>query len=501
MQLSKLLMMDLSSPKLTEEEKIFLKKYPIGGVCLFGRNIESKEQVAEFTQEIRDIAGEDTIIAIDQEGGSVLRLYDVPYCPSGMSLGAADDTKLTLDVAKAGARGLRAAGINLNFGPIADINNNPLNPIVVDRAFGSEADKVTPHVLSYIEGMQAEGVAATIKHFPGHGDVEDDSHEELPRVTFDIERLHSLELVPFKAAFEKDTAALMTFHGIVECLDKENSATLSRKVITDLLRNELGYDGLVFTDALDMGAIAKFNTPAQAALRAIKAGVDMPLHIGPLSEHASIIEGYQKAFENGELDQGELADKFRRIQTLTKKYPAQADPTSAWTEGDEELLQKASDRGICALNGLSEALSKDDKTLIISPTGYHVSIASMLPSKPVPELTKELIKGGINIESHSYDSADFKIEDIISKSLPYDKVIFVTVNSLRMNVKEKELCKQICNVGKIIHVGLWNPYHAEDLDCPTLLTFNPETRAVKAAAKALLSGNYGSAKLPITLNK
>ncbi len=498
MQLSRLLMMDLSAPKLTADEISFLKDHPIGGVCLFGRNIQSKEQVADYVASIRDIAGQEVVMGIDQEGGSVLRMYDIPYCPSGMSLGSANDLELTERVAAIAGRGLAAAGVNVNFAPVADVNNNPMNPIVVDRAFGADPIHSGRHVAAYIRGMQSAGVAATVKHFPGHGDVSTDSHEDLPKLDFDRARFESIELPPFLEAFKSDVAAVMTFHGIVSCIDPENPATLSRKVITGLLRETLGYDGVVFTDALDMGAIAKYNTPAQSATRAILAGCDMPLHIGKLSEHRAIIASYEAALADGRLDRQEAQDKLRRIATLAKNFAPKPNPAGAWQDGDEELLSLAARKGMTTI-GDFELLKKGQKVVVIAPTKFHVSIASMLSTKPQELIVAELRNAGFEVETAFYDPDNLNDAEVLGLVAHSDVALFTTVNSLRLNAAEKALAQKVISTGKARHIGVWNPYHAMDLNCPTILTFNPENRAVKALADVLVNGPLPTGMLPIKL--
>ena len=245
MNLNRLLMTDLSTTELTPDERAFLSEYQPGGVCLFSRNIRDRFQAADYVAELLELCGPDLLVATDQEGGGVVRLLDVPYPPSAMALGAADDPNLTREVAAADGRGgLKAVGINVDFAPVADVNNNPRNPVIAERAFGAEAAQVARHVVAFVQGLQAEGVAATVKHFPGHGDTEVDSHLALPQLDVGTRRdWAGLELVPFKAALAAGTAALMSAHIVLPHLD-DCPATLSRPILTDLLRDTLGFDGV-----------------------------------------------------------------------------------------------------------------------------------------------------------------------------------------------------------------------------------------------------------------
>ena len=324
--LHRLLMIDLSHDTLTPDERAFLAEHHVGGVCLFSRNIRDRVQLIDYTGELRALLGEDLIVAVDQEGGGVVRVRDVPYPPGAMALGAADDSDLTRAVAAATARGLRAVGVTLDFAPVADVNNNPNNPVIADRSFGNDPEHVARHVGAFVEGLQAEGVGATAKHFPGHGDTDTDSHEALPRLGVSLERLEHTELVPFRDAIHAGVAAVMSYHGLIPVLDAEMPATLSRAIMTGLLRERLGFDGLVLTDALNMRAIADTYGPAEAAVRALSAGVDMPLHVGPMAEHREILVAVERAHAEGRLDPEETARSLERVRRFSERFPARADP-------------------------------------------------------------------------------------------------------------------------------------------------------------------------------
>src|SRR5690625_555469 len=205
-------MVDLSGPQLTSEERQFLTDARPGGVCLFGRNIEDPLQVAALVNELRELLGRDLLIGIDQEGGGVLRLPQLPHPPGAMALGAADDPGLTEEVAWFTGAGLAALGINVDFAPVADINSNPLNPVIADRSFGGDPELVSRHVVAFVRGLQRAGVTATAKHFPGHGDTSVDSHLGLPVSERTVEQLLEFELEPFSQAIGGGCAELMSAH-------------------------------------------------------------------------------------------------------------------------------------------------------------------------------------------------------------------------------------------------------------------------------------------------
>ena len=241
----------------------------LGGITLFADNIGDAEQLAALTGSLRSAGA--GLLAIDEEGGDVTRLEAAcgSSFPGNLALGRVDDASLTAAVAAAIAGELAAAGINLNLAPVADVNTNPENPVIGVRSFGADPEPVARHVAAFVEGTQRQGVAACAKHFPGHGDTSVDSHVALPVADGDLEAA----LLPFRAAIAAGVKAVMTAHVVVPELD-EQPATLSRRVLNGVLRDELGFDGLVVTDALEMRAICAGIGVPEAAVRALAAGAD-----------------------------------------------------------------------------------------------------------------------------------------------------------------------------------------------------------------------------------
>jgi beta-N-acetylhexosaminidase len=248
----------------------------VGGVILFARNIESPGQVRALTRELHALAPEELplLVAIDQEGGRVQRLRS-PWTewPPMRSLGDRDDVALSADVARALARELRDLGIGLDFAPCVDVDTNPENPIIGDRSFGRDPERVARHATRFIEALQESGVAACAKHFPGHGDTESDSHLVLPRLHHNLARLHAVELPPFRHAIRAGVASVMTAHIVFPALDPDHPATISPAVM-GLLRHELAYEGVVFSDDLEMRAVADHFSPERLVTESLAAGVD-----------------------------------------------------------------------------------------------------------------------------------------------------------------------------------------------------------------------------------
>ncbi|MFF3873299.1 glycoside hydrolase family 3 protein [Streptomyces sp. NPDC001978] len=294
----------------------------LASVGLFGRNIASAEQVAALTAQLR-AERDDVLVAIDEEGGDVTRLEvrTGSSFPGNHALGAVDDVELTREVAFELGRRLAACGVNLNWAPSADVNSNPANPVIGVRSFGADTDLVARHTAAYVTGLQAAGVAACTKHFPGHGDTAVDSHHAMPHIDADVAVLQSRELVPFHAAIAAGTKAMMSAHIMVPALDPHHPATLSRRILTDLLRGELGYDGLIVTDGIEMQAIAATYGIERGSVLAIAAGADAICVGGGLSDDETVRrlrDALVAAVCSGDLPEERLADAAERVRSLAR---------------------------------------------------------------------------------------------------------------------------------------------------------------------------------------
>ncbi len=288
----------------------------LGGVVLFAWNVESREQLAALTASLR-AENEDVLIAIDEEGGDVTRLEASTGSsyPGNAALGAVDDVELTEQVGAAIGAELAAVGINVDLAPVADVNTNPLNPVIGIRSFGADGDLVARHVAAFVRGLQGAGVAACAKHFPGHGDTAEDSHHELPVV----ESLEEAALLPFRAAVDAGARCVMTAHIVVRALGDE-PATMSARVLQALLRDELGFDGLVMTDALEMRAISATVGVEEGAVRALAAGADA-IGLGhDLFDDAteSVIAALVDAVRTGSAPESRLVDAAGRVREIAR---------------------------------------------------------------------------------------------------------------------------------------------------------------------------------------
>ncbi|MEU7063344.1 glycoside hydrolase family 3 protein [Streptomyces sp. NPDC046161] len=317
-------------------------------VGLFGRNITSPGQLARLTAQLR-AERDDVLVAIDEEGGDVTRLEvrEGSSFPGNLALGTVDDTGLTRDVARELGRRLAACGVNLNWAPSADVNSNPDNPVIGVRSFGADTRLAARHTAAYVEGLQAAGVAACTKHFPGHGDTNVDSHLALPRIDAGPDTLAARELVPFKAAVAAGTKAVMSAHILVPALDATRPATLSPRILTGLLREELGYEGLIVTDGMEMNAIAGTYGIERGSVLAIAAGADAICVGGGLADEATVLrlrDALVAAVREGALPEERLADAAARVRDLAE-----------WTRGKRAAAVPGAPEGSAPGIGLTAA--------------------------------------------------------------------------------------------------------------------------------------------------
>jgi beta-N-acetylhexosaminidase len=288
----------------------------LGGVCLFGWNVRDLPQVAELTASLR-AERPDVLVSTDEEGGDVTRLEvsTGSSYPGSWALGVVDDVAVTEEVAAAIGSLCVRAGVNLDLAPCADVNANPANPVIGVRSFGADPELVARHVAAFVQGLQRCRVAACAKHFPGHGDTAQDSHVELPRAEGDLDAA----LVPFRAAVDVGVKAIMTAHIVVGAVD-DVPATISRKLLTDVLRGELGFEGLAITDALEMRGLADSVGVAEGAVRALEAGADALCLGHDLGDDAveSVCGAIVEAVRSGRLAEARLADAGSRISDVAE---------------------------------------------------------------------------------------------------------------------------------------------------------------------------------------
>lgn len=324
-QIGRLLIAGFDGPQVPVELKALTREFGLGGVILFARNIEEPEQVAELSFEAARLVPDFPLwVSVDQEGGRVARLK-APFTqwPAAATLGRSGDIALAERFARALAAELRAVGITLDYAPVLDVLTNPKNPVIGDRSISEKAVDAARLGAAIVRTLQAEGIAACGKHFPGHGDTQVDSHLELPIVEHPVERMRQVEFLPFKAAIDAGVATVMTAHVLAPALDEKRPATLSHRVVTGLLRGELGFEGVILSDDLEMKAIAAEYAVPAAAVLAIEAGCDGVLICsGDHQTQAAALEALVHAVETGALTEKRVEDALNRQRRAKERFLA-----------------------------------------------------------------------------------------------------------------------------------------------------------------------------------
>lgn len=312
--------------KMTDEAKNVLKKYKPGGIILYGYNITSEENTKKFIADLQQVSIENgnlpLFISVDEEGGRVKRFHDgVSAFPGNMALGVADDGKLTYEIARALGIQLRRMGVNMNLSPVVDVNNNPNNPVINTRSFGSNPEVVSRMGVKLIAGLQDSGCIAVAKHFPGHGDTDRDSHLTLPYINHGIERLEKIEFLPFSAAIKSGVECVMTAHiSYPNILHSRTPATLCKYFLTELLRGKMIFGGLVITDDMEMQAVSKLMDIGESSVASIIAGADVVLISTCGKSIEKAVNAIKKAIADGRISEQRIDESLKRILFLKVKY-------------------------------------------------------------------------------------------------------------------------------------------------------------------------------------
>lgn len=350
--------------KTPEDARELISELKVGGIIYFARNLGSVEEVSHLSSTLQEWAmsnpsGIPLFISADQEGGIVSRLTQgISVMPGPMSLAAADGPELVFEVSRASAEQLRWAGINMNLAPCLDVNDNPENPVIGVRSFGSDPRKVAELGSAAVKGFYEGGIIPVGKHFPGHGNTSLDSHLDLPILPHPRSRLDQVELVPFKYAIESGLPAIMSAHIVFQCIDPERPATLSEPVLKGLLREELNFQGLILTDCLEMNAISKFVGTVRGAVEAFKAGCDILLISHTRELQKAAYQALIEAVKTGEISEERLNESCARILRLKEKLglPNPLPRTAASSQKMSELSRRAHLQSI--------TLVRDEKGLI-----------------------------------------------------------------------------------------------------------------------------------------
>lgn len=331
----------------------------ISGCILFKRNAPVPERITELTSALKAITGKPLLLAVDQEGGRVVRLA-APYTqvPSMRAIGATGDASLARDAGFVIGREMRAAGFDVVFAPVMDVDTNPANPVIAARSFGRTPEVVSAMGTAFIGGLQSTGVAACAKHFPGHGDTSQDSHHDLPRLDHDLARLEKVELPPFRAAVDAGVASVMSAHVIFAPLDPKYPATMSRASLGGILRDRFGFGGVIYSDDVEMKALADHFALEEQLLRGIEAGIDQFLVCHTEEVQFRAIEIVAKAIDAGTVSRQRLEASLARVQALVSRFARPVGiPTLASVRADA-----AHAAAVARLASLGDASAAKDPT-------------------------------------------------------------------------------------------------------------------------------------------
>ncbi|GGB47340.1 beta-hexosaminidase [Fictibacillus barbaricus] len=506
--------------EMNDEIRELVKKYHLGGVILFRENVVTTEQTVRLIDAYKK-ANEDygLLLSIDQEGGIVTRLQSGTDFPGNMALGATRSIELAESVGHAIGSELHSLGINMNLAPVLDVNNNPDNPVIGVRSFGEDPQLVADLGTAYAKGLQKAGMAATAKHFPGHGDTAVDSHLGLPSVPHDKERLLKVELYPFQQAMDQGMDAIMTAHVTFPKIDptkviskKDGTeialpATLSYEVLTNLVRKEMGFEGVISTDALNMKAIADHFGPVDTAIRAVNAGTDIVLMPVGLEEVAN---GLYAAVENGEVTEERLNQSVERLLTLKAKRGIYKQVNE--TPIDEKIVHAEKIVGNKAHKDLENEVARKSVTLVknngVLPANKdNINSIVVVGNTYSENLQQALIAYHPSVEL--IKSAQVLSQEQLQKVQNADLVVLGTytfnVSGRLPSSPQMQMVQQVINAApdKTIAVGIRNPY--DIMAFPEisgyLAQYSFRDASFRAAAETIFGMNNPSGKLPVTIFK
>ncbi|KUG10771.1 glycoside hydrolase [Elizabethkingia sp. HvH-WGS333] len=474
-----------------------VNKEKIGGIILMQDNAA---QEIDLVNEFQESSRIPLLIGMDAEWGLYQRIAAAHKFPWAITLGAIQDDKLVYEMASKIASDAKRMGVNWDFAPVVDVNTNPSNPIIGNRSFGSDVQNVIRKGLAYSNGLQDNGVLAAIKHFPGHGDTDKDSHMDLPVVKHNIDRLNNTELAPFKALMDKNVGGVMVAHLYVPALESKSGipASVSYSIITDLLKKKFGYQGLIITDALNMGAVASRYKAGELDKKAFAAGNDIMLFSQGVSEGKKLI---QQAIDSGEIPQSRIEESVKKI-LLTKYYLGLTNFKKISTNNINSDLNNGSHAQLSEkLYANALTLLKNDQKLLPlqkNETVYYVP----LEEAPYKTFASEL-GNNINLivkKSNEISSIPSGAKVIVG----FHKDNSTAYKPYKISAASKAVLSKLSGNTKVILDVFGSPYALMDVDIQNipavLVSYENNEYSQKAAAKALTGQTKINGRLPVLIN-
>ncbi len=521
-QIGQLFAVGFPGPTATPELLDLIQRDHVGAVILFSRNIRSRDQTAALTHELQlaaRAAGHPAplLVMTDQENGVVRRLGpESTIFPGSMALGAVAGEHaegLVSDIARATARELKAHGINMNLAPVVDVNNNPANPVIGVRSFGERADQVARLGAAAVRGYQDEGVIATFKHFPGHGDTGVDSHRALPTILADLDRLEALELVPFRRGIAAGAAAVMIAHVALPALTAGEvvPATIAPALVRGLLRERLGFDGVIVSDCLEMNAIAGAIGIARGAVMALQAGIDLVLVSHRLGRQRAAIHAVRAAVATGEVDASRIREAAARVLAVKRRYLSwQSAAAPTLTAEDAARHRELCDRAYT----LSTTLVRDEAGLVpLQLAGHDELLVIDCPTGAISVAADTAYASAVLVDAlrrrHervraltlSAGATDDDLADAVQAAQQATVVLAVTLN-LHRDQEQRRIMRRVVAAGThVIGLAVCEPYDASSLpEVGTYLaTYEYSPPALEAAANILFGVDPPRGRAPVSL--
>jgi beta-N-acetylhexosaminidase len=493
-----------------------LRTYQPGGITLFRHhNLDNPAQIRELTASLQKLAREfglpGLLIAVDQEGGQLMAVGAATQLPGNMALGATGSTELAHKAGEVLGREMAALGINVDYAPCADVNINPQNPVVGTRSFGEDPQKVAELTAAMVTGIQSQGVAAVAKHFPGHGDTASDSHHGLPAVPHSLERLREVEFVPFKAAIQAGVKIIMTAHLAIPAVDGPDAppSTLSTNILQKVLRDELNFDGLIITDAMDMHAIRQGEFLGADALRAVNAGGDLLLLTADPIDQERVHTALVQAAQRGGLDTAQVIDSANRILALKEwlfAHTEQPNLSIINCSEHQKVANEIAEQSITLVrdqaNLLPIRLKAEQRLAVVIPKPENLTPADT-SSYVVPALAAFLRAYHPNVDEFSISSnpGDEEVAALLDQLKNYSLVILGTINAAQQ-AGQQTLVRETLKAGiPTIVAALRLPYDLASFpEAPTYVcAYSILEPSMWALAKALCGQLEFKGHLPVSI--
>lgn len=490
--------------QLTEEFKALIRRYKIGNVILFLRNVESASQLRQLCSEIQTLIREETgypaFIIIDQEGGMVSRLpEDAVDVPGAMALAATGNPENARLASEITIRQLQGVGANFNMAPVLDVNSNPANPVIGVRSFGDDPERVAAFGCASIAPYENSGVLCCLKHFPGHGDTAVDSHLGLPRVDKTEEELEQLELIPFRRAIAAGAPAVMMSHVLFPNIaDDQLPCTMSRRMVTDLLRKKLGFGGLILTDCMEMLAIQNHYGTPQGVVAAIRAGVDLAEISSRMDLEEASAKAVNEAAARGELNLQEIQESVERILKFKQQLFTAPDAALCNLQRDRQAAWNLSRQAVSQVGG--NPFRADEKTFFCGCADYRVSGAANEEGRKAtfPEFMAHHF--GARCLVTSKDPTEEEIQEVVRQAAGAEKIVLGTCNG-HLFAGQQQLAAALSRLQKpMAVVALRNPYDLSGLPETVwkLCSYDYDAPALAGVAE-VLSGGAATGVCPVKL--